>query len=338
LVLFSGGLDSILACKVLQKAGIKVTALKFVTPFFGSSALGDEERAGRAIGGRYGIDCRVIDISGDYLRMVVDPPHGYGKHMNPCIDCKILMVKTALGLLDEYGASFVATGEVPGQRPMSQRTDTLRIIERESGAEGLLLRPLAASLFRPVRAEEAGLFSGRDLPLITGRGRKEQMKLAEKFGIEDYPSPAGGCVLADPILGKRFEKLFSMRPAPTVNDILLARTGRHFLLPGGAWFVVGRNRRENERLKKLAVAGDMIMRFTGVPGPFSILRHISGTAVAGQACEQGAELLARYVTKRGEGRIAVNVSQVDANGEISFIRQIERPEQASRDIIKRLMF
>lgn len=338
LVLFSGGLDSILACRILQEAGIRVTALKFITPFFGSSALGREGAVEEEMSRKYGFDCRVVDISEDYLRMVAAPPHGYGKHMNPCIDCKILMVKKALGLMGEMGASFVATGEVPGQRPMSQRSDTLRIIERESGADGFLLRPLAASLFKPVIAEEQGLFSSSDFPVITGRGRKEQMKLAASLGIRDYPSPAGGCVLADPILGSRFKKLFFIHPSPSVNDILLARTGRHFILPDGAWLILGRNRHDNERLRDLALPGDLILRVQGVPGPFSIMRNMDGNVASGDDCRLASRIIMRYVNKRGEGGIAVQVARMDEDMACSPVHDLDVYEAATDEKIERLSF
>jgi hypothetical protein len=288
LVLYSGGLDSILACRVLMDQGIEVTAVKFITPFFGWDLKGREAEAADEVRQKYGIRLHVEDITREYLKMVVAPEHGYGRYLNPCIDCKILMVKKALELMPIFGASFIATGEVLGQRPMSQRRDTLRIIERDSGAEGLLVRPLSARSLPPTRPQEEGIIDIKQLPAISGRGRKVQMALAERFGITDYPSPAGGCVLADPALSERFRRIFGLWPDFTPDDILLAQKGRHFLLPGGSWLVVGRNQAENRRIAALFIPGDLWAR-ADVPGPLCLLRRWHQADL-----EPAARIIARY--------------------------------------------
>jgi len=198
--LFSGGLDSILACRVVMAQGIEVVALKFVTPFFDHDLLADEVAYRQEMHRKYGINARVVDISEGYVRMLEQPVHGFGKNFNPCVDCKIFMLRRARELMAEYKASFILTGEVLGQRPMSQRRDTLRVIERDSGCEGVLLRPLCAQLMNPTLAETQGLVDREQLHRFSGRGRKEQKKLAAAFGIQDYPAPAGGCMLTDPNL------------------------------------------------------------------------------------------------------------------------------------------
>ncbi len=185
LVLFSGGLDSILACKVLQDQGVEVVAVKFVTPFFGQAALDNPELEKERVWKKYGIPLEIRDISSTYIEMVKSPPHGYGRFFNPCLDCKILMVREALKLRSEFNADFIATGEVIGQRPMSQRRDAMNIVERDAGAKGLLLRPLCALRFPPTEAEKKGLVDRNRLLGLSGRGRKEQMALAERFGIRD---------------------------------------------------------------------------------------------------------------------------------------------------------
>jgi len=301
LVLFSGGLDSILACKVLQEQGIKVTAIKCITPFF-SYELKDDERAREykeVIRNKYGIDVEVVDITPEYLSMITDPPHGYGRYLNPCIDCKILMVKKAMSLMDRYGASFLATGEVLGQRPMSQRRDTLRIIERDSGADGLLLRPLSARFLKPTSAEESGVVDRSMLPEISGRSRKEQIRLAEHYGIKDYPAPAGGCVLADPILSKRFKRIFYTWPDFGPEDCVLGQVGRHFMLPGGSWLVVGRNRAENQALATLIGENDYVLKVLDCPGPLCIARRVkdkSDLVVAASICARYAKVKSLPVT------------------------------------------
>lgn len=273
MVLYSGGLDSILACRVLQEQGIRVTAVKFVTPFFGDEAADDPQRYIGRVQDKYGIRLVVKDITDEYLPMLRNPEHGYGKNFNPCIDCKILMIHKTLELMPEYDADFIATGEVIGQRPMSQRKDTLNCIRNESRAQGLLLRPLCARSLKPTIPEELGWVSREDLPHISGRGRKKQIELAEKFGITDYPNPAGGCRLADPIQGRRLKEYFRKWPEMDGNDCRLAVTGRQFILPGGWWLVLGRDKAENERLWALKRDSDLFLHSKKVPAPAGILRN-----------------------------------------------------------------
>ncbi len=290
LVLFSGGLDSILACKVLEEQGIRPIALQFVSPFFGHELLGSRDTYCEKTGQKYGLEIHLIDITEEFLKMVIDPPHGYGRYLNPCIDCKILMVKKALSVMKDFGATFIATGEVVGQRPMSQRKDTLRIIERQSGAEGLLLRPLSARYLPRTLVEKKGIVRRELLPAISGRGRKQQMKLAGRYNIHGYPAPAGGCVLTDPILSERFKKIFETWPNFTKVDCIAAQTGRHFLLNDKSWVMVGRKHAENLRLESLSLPSDILIKPAQVPGPSCILRYPSSH----QAIEIAGSICARY--------------------------------------------
>ena len=290
LVLYSGGLDSILACKVLEEQNIKPIALRFVTPFFGFSLLEHADAETRKTREKYDIELHVIEVSAEYMEMITDPPHGYGRYLNPCIDCKILMVKKAVSFMEDYGASLVATGEVLGQRPMSQRRDTLRIIEKESGAEGMLLRPLSARFLPRTIAERKGIVKRELLPAISGRGRKAQIALATKYGITSYPAPAGGCCLADRIISERFRKIFATWPNFSRMDCVAARVGRHFLLDDGSWVIAGRNQAENSRLETLTGASDIQIRPVEIPGPLCLIRY-SGSD---QAMETAARIAARY--------------------------------------------
>ncbi len=274
-MLFSGGLDSILSAKVLERQGIDVICLKFVTPFFGQKALGAPHEEKGRIKAKYGLRLEIVDITDEYLEMLKAHPHGDARYFNPCLDCKILMVKKALGLLGTFDALFIATGEVLGQRPMSQRRDAMRIVERDSGAEGLLVRPLCAKRLRPTRVEEEGIVDRARLLGLSGRGRKEQMRLAEEFGIIDYPTPAGGCVLADPILSDRFRLLFERYETPTKDDFLLAQVGRSFFLDDGSWLVIGRNQQENRRIERLLRPGDILITAPNAPSPTAIWRYVS---------------------------------------------------------------
>ncbi|MDH3349691.1 MAG: thiamine biosynthesis protein, partial [Desulfobulbaceae bacterium] len=199
--LFSGGLDSMLACRTIMEQGIQVIGLKFITPFFDDHLREQEEQYRAEVYEKYGIDVRLVDLSEGYLELLRNPAHGFGKNFNPCIDCKILMISTAKKLMAEYGASFMITGEVLGQRPMSQRRDALRVIERDSETDDILLRPLCAKLMKETKAEREGLVDREKLHSLSGRSRKGQKELAASLGITDYPNAAGGCLLTDVNLG-----------------------------------------------------------------------------------------------------------------------------------------
>ncbi len=294
LVLYSGGLDSILACKVLQEQGIHVLALRFITPFFGYRLKGKEGVFKRETLVRYGIESELIDISEAYLKMLRGPSYGYGRYMNPCIDCKILMVREALKRLDEFGACFIATGEVLGQRPMSQRRDSLRAIERESGTGGMLLRPLSALCLSPTDVEREGLVDRSRLLALKGRGRRDQIALAARYGIDRYPAPAGGCVLTDPIISQRLRCIFGLWPDLGINDCLLAQLGRHFLLPDRSWLVIGRREAENARLISLMTGGDIQLNMVSSPGPVGLWRKMASDTYAALA----AGILCRYSKMR----------------------------------------
>lgn len=304
--LFSGGLDSILACRVIASQSISVIALKFITPFFDDHLRESDEQYRETVQRKYGIDVRTVELGAGYMEMIRDPKHGYGKYFNPCVDCKIYMLSRAREIMDEYNASFLFTGEVLGQRPMSQRRDTLRVIERDSGCGDILLRPLCAKRLPETLPEREGLVDREQLYGFTGRGRKQQIKLADAFGITDYPNPAGGCILTDPNLGTRIEKFykggFTLDNRDfLVSDIRLLLVGRQFNLPHGAWFVLGRNEEENAKIEQLAGEGDWLLKMTDRPGPTGLLRgaakSIAGTPAEAEIISLAAGLIARYARK-----------------------------------------
>lgn len=302
--LFSGGLDSILACRVIAAQGIQVVALKFVTPFFDHDLLHQQEAYQQAMQRRYGLAVEVIDISAGYVRLLDQPVHGFGKHFNPCIDCKIMMLSKARELMPAYGASFLFTGEVLGQRPMSQRRDTLRVIERDSGCEGLLLRPLSAKLMPPTPAEREGLVDRNRLYDFSGRGRKPQKQLAAHLGITDYPAPAGGCMLTDPNLASRirhfYQGLFGFGEQRAVADIRLLTLGRQFKLDGDIWCILGRDERENIRLESLRGSDDWLVSMTSRPGPLALVRY--GCLTVGNSRQEAEviRLVAGLVVRYGK--------------------------------------
>jgi tRNA-specific 2-thiouridylase len=271
LLLFSGGLDSLLAGKVLQAQGIEVWAVRFITPFFHWGWRGREEEFDRLLREKYGFRGLIRDVSEEYLRMLRDPPHGFGSAANPCIDCKILMLRRAREMLPEVGADFLATGEVVGQRPMSQRPDALQRVSKLAGdnEDKLILRPLSAKLLEPTRPEIEGWVDRERLLDISGRGRERQLAMAAAYGWEDYESPGGGCLLTDPAFSQKLRD-FIAHEEFGVEDIDLLKHGRHFRLPEGAKLVVGRHQEDNEALLKV-VNPDYIPVRLPIPGPYSLL-------------------------------------------------------------------
>jgi tRNA-specific 2-thiouridylase len=306
--LLSGGLDSLLASRLIMEQGIEVIALHFITPFFGYQKKGQEERYQERWKQLYGIQARIIDVSDEYLQVLRHPRYGYGKNFNPCIDCKIFFLSKAKGMMEEEKVDFLVTGEVLGQRPMSQRRDTMRIVERDSGTDGFLLRPLCAQLLKPTRPEAEGLVDREKLLAMTGRSRKPQMELAERMGIRHYPSPAGGCMLTDPELANRIRKFFSQSPTVTVDETLLLQVGRHFQLAEDQHLVVGRREEENKRLMELSREGDILLKVQGIPGPLGLLR--------GPEDEMGlrlaASIVARYSKAKEQERVEM---QYEKHGE-----------------------
>ncbi|MHB8769569.1 MAG: tRNA 4-thiouridine(8) synthase ThiI [Syntrophales bacterium] len=258
--LFSGGLDSILAFKVLQEQGIDVQGVTFETPFFTAAKA-------RATAERIGLPLTVLDITDEHLRMLRSPRYGYGKNMNPCIDCHTLMIRVAGRLMEEVGADFVSTGEVLGQRPMSQGKQSLHVVAKNAGFPDRLLRPLSAQLLPETAPEREGTVDRSRLLDIQGRGRKRQMEMARSYGITSYPPPAGGCLLTDPLFTRRLRDLFAHHPGHAVRDIELLKAGRHFRLTAAVKAVVGRNAADNEAIEHLAAPADALIRIREFPGP-----------------------------------------------------------------------
>lgn len=314
LALYSGGLDSTLACRVVAAQGIKVVAVKFVTPFFGYELLQKQDEYIQKIKETAGIDIILRDVTLPYLELLKKPAHGFGKNFNPCIDCKIFMLSEAKKMMHEIGASFLVTGEVIGQRPMSQRRDALRVIERDSDCEGILVRPLCAKNLVPTQAELDGLIDREQLHAFSGRNRTPQIKLAKQFGITDYPSPGGGCILADPILSLRIEEHYQEHKNIIPEDILLLLTGRQFKLPTGGWLVVGRDYPEDIKIENLRQPGDWFLEPKEVPGPSAILRYSTGT----EELETAASIVVRYSKKSvvGQGSAVIIADQDGARHEI----------------------
>ncbi len=289
--LCSGGLDSILSAVVLKKQGIEVEWINFETPFFSA------EKARRA-SQTTGIPLSVKNITPVYLEMLKDPHCGYGNNMNPCLDCHALMFRLAAEVMRDKGFDFLFSGEVLGQRPMSQTRPSLRYVEKHSGVEGLIIRPLSAKLLPETVPERRGLVDRDRLLDISGRGRKRQMELAKSFGVMDYPAPAGGCLLTDVGFSRRLKDLFAGKKSYEERDFELLKHGRHFRLHGPHKAIVGRTQKDNERiLHFLNPAKDVSLRMTDVPGPIVLIP----CGAPEQTVREAAVLCAAY-SKTDNGR------------------------------------
>lgn len=288
LLLFSGGLDSILALKILKEQGIEVFPVFFKTYFFGPEIAQKSAREN-------GIKLRVVDISKEHLEIVKKPKFGWGSSMNPCLDCHILMLKKAKEIMEKEGFDFVASGEVLNERPMSQTKRGLDIVERESSLKGYLLRPLSAKLLEPTIPEKKGLVDREKLLDIKGRSRKRQLQLAKKFKLKWYPAPAGGCILTDLEFGKKLKELLEKYPEFDGNDVQLLRLGRHFW-EGKVKIIVGRNHEENLKIKELKRAGDILIKSLNYPGPTVLIRSY-GEEIDQNIIEKAKNLILKYSKK-----------------------------------------
>lgn len=248
-LLYSGGLDSLLAAKVLMDMGIDVTGLHCILPYYPPD-LDTESLKSTILARQIGLNLIEYRCSEEYIEMLRKPCHGYGREINPCIDCKLFFIKKAAELMHKLGAEFVATGEVVGQRPMSQLKHTLNHIEKESGLSGRLLRPLSAKLLKPTNPELDGKVDRSRLLDINGRGRKRQFELAEYYGITDFESPGGGCLFTDSHIASRIRDAFTNNKKLTSLDLYLLKIGRHFRINENLKLIVSRNQHETEELEK----------------------------------------------------------------------------------------
>jgi len=320
--LLSGGLDSTLAIKTMQKQGFEVSAVAIKTPFC-------DFDCGRGCGfeirekaDNLGVNLKTVYLGDEYIEMLKHPKHGFGSGMNPCIDCRAMMFEAGKKHMEEIGAEFIISGEVLGQRPMSQFAPALKKIEKLSNLEGKIVRPLSAALLPATDPEKNGLIKRKDLGMIRGRSRKEQLHMAKEFGIEDPPNAGGGCLLTDPAFSLRAIDLFKHIETPTTNDIDLLKIGRHFRLDQNTKLIVGRNKDENEMMHALALPNDILLEAEEHVGPTSLLR---GSDI-GKHIKFSAEITLRYsdAPKNKTGVVSVhkndNVTEVsvDCAEEISY--------------------
>jgi tRNA-specific 2-thiouridylase len=313
--LLSGGLDSSLAVRMMLEQGIEIEAVAVKTPFCDfDCGKGCGQRV-KEVADELGINLKTVYFGEEYLRMLKNPKYGYGSCINPCIDCRGMMYNAAKEHMEKTNADFIITGEVLLQRPMSQNNRALRVIERETGMESKVLRPLSAKQLPPTDAEKMGLINREKMGDIKGRSRKGQLMLAKHFGISEPPNAAGGCLLTDPSFSKRVKDILDhCDDIPTLNDIELLKVGRHFRITHEAKFVVGRNKEENEVIKALVTEGDIIVEVKDYVGPTCLLRCKNyNDSLVTTTC---AAIAARYSDAPKHGLCKVSVT---ANGDKSEV-------------------
>lgn len=291
LALFSGGLDSILAARLMMEQGKRILCLHFTSPFFGdNAAVPFWER-------KYGLEILPVDISDEYCQMLCsNPANGFGSALNPCVDCKIIMMKKAKALMAEYGAKFLISGEVLGQRPMSQRRDTLNVIRRDAEVRDILLRPLSALHMEALPVELSGEVDREKLLGLYGRGRKEQLSLAKRFNIVDIPTAGGGCKLTEKENARRYYEVMQKVRKPSANDFFLANHGRQ-LWNGNIWVSIGRKQADNEQMRQYQKESDYILRIEHFPSPYCIVRQTENKPVPAEELQLIGSILASYSNK-----------------------------------------
>ena len=305
--LFSGGLDSALAIKLVQDQGIEVIAINFVSPFCtcvneGCSIVGLAEKLG--------VKIKLMNKGTDFFKIVRNPKHGYGKNVNPCIDCKIFILKKSKAYAKEIGAKFLFTGDVVGQRPMSQHFKTLMLIEKEAGLSGKIVRPLSASLLPPTEAEKKGWINRKKLLAFEGRRRAPQIDLAKKFKIDGFMCGGSGCRLTDKSYAKRIRDLFEHQKRTILNDFVLLNFGRHYRFNENK-IVTGRNEFENNKITALKKKSELIFQIKDVEGPTTIIRGKADK----KTIELAASLTARYSDATGR-KVIVQYGKDKLNKEI----------------------
>jgi tRNA-specific 2-thiouridylase len=318
IALFSGGLDSTLAMKLIIDQGIEVLAVNISTGF-GSTK--DRLEHMQNMCNQVGAELRIIDIQSEFLQDVLfDPKHGYGKNFNPCIDCHAKMFAVAKRVMEAEGASFLLSGEVMGQRPMSQNKDALQTVLNESNCDGLLLRPLSAKMLTPTIAEQNGWVDREKLEGITGRSRDRQLELVKEIGLENFESPGGGCLLTDENFAKKMFD-FIKYDKFEVKDIPLMKYGRHLRLSDGAKLVVGRNQEENAHLQNIVNDKYYHMKTIGVPGPHAMLSKNATQADK----ELAIKIVLTYCKTKEDTSYTVSYDEIELQGSPFASREEIKP-------------
>jgi tRNA-uridine 2-sulfurtransferase len=310
IALISGGLDSTLAARLVMDQGVEVIGAHYIIPFYNYGLDDLEMTSAFRSAKELGITLVVRELIEEFIATLKNPQFGYGKNLNPCVDCKILMVKKAAELMKERDAQFIVTGEVAGQRPMSQRKDIMNVMDKQTGMKGLVLRPLSAKNLAPTIPEEKGWVDREQLMDISGRSRKMQFDLAEKFGLKEFSAPAGGCLLTMEGFAKKVEDLLEHEPGFGAAEVALLKIGRHFRLSSSAKLLVGKNDFENKKLIKIAKEGQALVTTDNVPGPAGLLVGEFGEDEVAKA----AGIIAYYVHKAPGPEVPLLLEKIGDNG------------------------
>jgi tRNA-specific 2-thiouridylase len=323
IALFSGGLDSALAILLMLRQNIEVTALTFMTHF--GCDLGDRSSCGGnpyPAAEKFGFNVKLMHLGQKFVDIVVNPKYGRGKNMNVCTDCRILMLREARELMEMVNADFIITGEVVGQRPMSQTKDKMNLVVKETGLKGRLLRPLSAKLLLPTEPELSGMVDREQLEGIQGRSRKRQIELAAQFGLEDYPTPASGCLLTDIGYSNRLRDLLAHTDRITFDDLNLLKAGRHFRLDNRTKVIVGRNEQDNELILSYKRPSHLHLEALGIGSPITLL--------VGDSTEENitkaAGITARYTSARNQPQVEVSVMNGDKVQKTMFVAPAREEE------------
>jgi len=321
LALVSGGLDSILAAKLIQMQGIEVTGICFASAFFGS-------RNAEKMAAQIGMPLIVVDFTEDHLEMTKNPRHGYGKNMNPCIDCHAMMLKYAGNMLAELHGDFLITGEVLDQRPMSQNKKSLGIVQKESGFEDKILRPLCAQNLAPTQMEADGLVDRTRLMGISGKSRKPQMELADNWGIKEYPSPAGGCMLTEPQFANRLRDLYKHgKESAEPIDVELLKLGRHLRFSSAAKIVCTRNENEYTLLTELLKDEHIVFDTADCTGSTAVLVPSPEAMVSSEDIGFAASVAARYSKDKEKDSVRIKFKKKsDTEYEYIYVKPITDEE------------
>lgn len=325
IAMLSGGLDSILAARLVKEQGVELEAINFNTVFCTCTSRNSTCMASVSAARQLGIPLKVVNITREYLDVVKNPKHGYGSNMNPCIDCRIFTFKKAKEYMQQQGAQFLVTGEVVGQRPMSQKRHTLRHIEKEVELDGLILRPLSAKALPATIPEKNGWVDRDKLLKIQGRGRKEQIQLAADLSVKDYPCPAGGCLLTDSGFARKAKDLIAHGEF-TLENINLAKNGRYFRISDTVKAIAGRSQDENNKLSALAKEGDYVFKVVRYPGPI-----VLGCGDLGKAdIDILASITVRY-SDAGDGLVEVEYRKHPYEA-----KTIIKAKHAGQDLLERI--
>lgn len=319
-VLLSGGLDSTLAACILKEQGIEIEAVNFQTMF------GCCKDDARSVAYRLGIPLTFLKVGDDYLKVIQNPKHGYGRGINPCVDCRGYMFDMAKRYMEQCGASFLITGEVLNQRPMSQKMNDFKIIESETGLEGRILRPLSAKLLPPTEPEEKGIVDRQKLFEVKGRSRRILLELAARYGIENPPSPSPGCALTSPDFAKKVLDVFDHHPHSERWEFEILKMGRHFRLDPWTKVVIGRNENQNEYFENLHPPGSVLLTSLNFSGPHAIL--------IGEKNPENLEKAGRLMLRYSRNRPLLCEIQVEKDGEVEVIHVSEAEEESTLESLR----